>query len=105
MFEAALDLLVERVPGLVVPRSPGDTVFEHLMGMGSQFGPLGASVFESFTRSWFQFTAASGAGKLTQELAKRQFVFVRDFAILVEQEKRDEASVRMLISILQHEVS
>ena len=31
-------------------------------------------------------------------------MFVRDFAVLVA-EKRDEASVRMLISILQHEVS
>ena len=88
MLEAALDLLVERVPRWIA-RSPGDTVFEHLMGMGSQFGPLGLSVFESFTRPWFQFAAAPGAGKLTQELAKRQLVFVRDFAVLIEQGKRD----------------
>ena len=88
MLEAALDLLVERVPRWIA-RSPGDTVFEHLMGMGSQFGPLGLSVFESFTRPWFQFAAASGTGKVTQELAKRQLMFVRDFAVLVEQGKRD----------------
>ncbi len=59
------------------------------MGMGDQFGSLGMSVFESFTQPWFQFAAASGTGRLTQELAKRQLVFVRDFAVLIEQGKRD----------------
>jgi AcrR family transcriptional regulator len=88
MLEAALDLLVERVPRWVA-RSPGDTAFEHLMGMGNQFGPLGSSVFESFTQPWFQFAAAGGTGKLTQELAKKQLMFVRDFAVLIEQGKRD----------------
>lgn len=89
MLEAALDRLVGRVPKWIA-RSPGDTAFEHLTGMGSQFGALGMSVFESFTKPWFQFAAASGGtGRLTQELAKRHLVFVRDFAVLVEQGKRD----------------
>ncbi len=88
MLEAALDLLIERVPRWVA-RSSGDTVFEHLMDMGNQFGPLGVSEFESFTRPWFQFAAASGAGKLTQELAKRHLMFLRDFAVLIEEGKRD----------------
>jgi AcrR family transcriptional regulator len=88
MLEAALDLLIERVPRWVA-RSSGNTVFEHLMDMGNQFGPLGVSEFESFTRPWFQFAAASGTGKLTQELAKRHLMFLRDFAVLIEQGKRD----------------
>jgi AcrR family transcriptional regulator len=88
MLEAALDRLIGRVPRWIA-RSPGHTAFEHLMGMGNQFGALGMSVFESFTQPWFQFAAASGTGKLTQELAKRQLMFVRDFAVLVEQGKRD----------------
>jgi AcrR family transcriptional regulator len=88
MLEAALDLLVARVPRWIA-RSSGATVYEHLMDMGNQFGPLGMSEFESFTRPWFQFAAASGTGKLTQELAKRHLVFIRDFAVLIEQGKRD----------------
>ena len=88
MLEAALDLLIERVPRWIA-RSSGDTVFDHVMDMGNQFGPLGLSEFESFTHPWFQFAAASGTGKLTGELAKRQLVFVRDFAVLIEQGKRD----------------
>lgn len=88
MLEAALDLLIERVPRWIA-RSPGDTAFDHLMEMGNQFGPLGLTVFQSFTQPWFQFAAASGTGRLTQELAKRQLVFVQDFAVLVEQGKRD----------------
>jgi AcrR family transcriptional regulator len=92
ILEAALDLLVERVPRWIA-RSPGDTAFEHLMGMGNQFEPLGLSIFESFTHPFFQFAAAGGTGKLTHELAKRQLMFVRDFAVLVEQGKRD-GSVR-----------
>lgn len=88
MLEAALDRLIDRVPRWI-NRSPGDTAFEHLMGMGDQFASLGMSVFESFTQPWFQFAAASGTGRLTQELAKRQLVFVRDFAVLIEQGKRD----------------
>jgi len=88
MLEAALDRLIGRVPRWIA-RSPGDTAFEHLMGMGNQFGTLGMSVFESFTQPWFQFVAAGGTGRLTQELAKRQLIFVRDFAVLIEQGKRD----------------
>ena len=88
MLEAALDRLIERVPRWI-SRSAGDTVFDHVMDMGNQFGPLGLSEFESFTHPWFQFAAASGTGKLTSELAKRQLVFVRDFAVLIEQGKRD----------------
>jgi AcrR family transcriptional regulator len=92
MLEAALDRLVRRVPKWIA-RSPGDTVFDHIIGMGDQFGTLGMSIFESFTRPWFQFVTAGGTGRLTQELAKRHLVFVRDFAVLVEQGKRD-GSVR-----------
>jgi AcrR family transcriptional regulator len=88
MLEASLDLMVERVPRWIA-RSSGDTVFEHLMDMSRQFRPLGVAEFESFTHPWFQFAAASGPGKLTQELAKRNLVFVRDFAVFVEQGKRD----------------
>jgi AcrR family transcriptional regulator len=88
MLEAALDLLVSRVPRWIA-RSSGATVYEHLMDMGRQFSPLGISEFESFTHPWFQFAAASGTGKLTQELAKRHLVFIRDFAVLIEQGKRD----------------
>ena len=88
MLEAALDLLISRVPRWIA-RSSGDTVYEHLMDMGNQFGPLGTAEFENFTHPWFQFAAASGTGKLTQELAKRHLVFIRDFAVLIEQGKRD----------------
>lgn len=88
MLEAALDHLVERVPRWAAQSQEG-TVFEQLMGMGNKFGTLGMSVFESFTKPWFQFLAAGGTGRLTQELAKRQLVFVQDFAVLVEQGKRD----------------
>jgi AcrR family transcriptional regulator len=88
MLEAALDLLIARVPRWIA-RSSGHTVYEHLMDMGNQFGPLGVSEFETFTHPWFQFAAASGTGKLTQELAKRHLVFIRDFAVLIEQGKRD----------------
>jgi AcrR family transcriptional regulator len=88
MLEAAVDLLVDRVPRWV-ERSPGDTVFEHLMGMGNQFGPLGVSVFESFTHPWFQFAAASDTGNLTEELGKRNLVFVQEYAALIEEGKRD----------------
>jgi AcrR family transcriptional regulator len=88
MLEASLDLLVSRVPRWIA-RSSGATVYEHLLDMGNQFSPLGISEFESFTHPWFQFAAASGTGKLTQELAKRHLVFIRDFAVLIEQGKRD----------------
>ncbi len=88
MLEAALDLLIERVPRWI-PRYSGDNVLERLMEMGDQFGPLGVSVFESFTHPWFQFAAASGAGKLTEQLGQRHLVFVRDLAALIEQGKRD----------------
>ena len=92
MLEAALDLLFERVPRWI-PRYSGDNVLECLMEMGDQFGPLGVSVFESFTHPWFQFAAASGAGKLTEQLGQRHLVFVRDLVALIEQGKRD-GSVR-----------
>jgi hypothetical protein len=82
-------------------RPSGDTVFEHLMGMGNQSGPLGLSVFESSTRPWFQFLAAPGTGRLTLELAERQLVFVRDLPSLATRENATEACVRMLIPIWQ----
>lgn len=88
MLEAALDLLFERVPRWI-PRCSGDNVLECLMEMGDQFGPLGVSVFESFTHPWFQFAAASGAGKLTEQLGQHHLVFVRDLVALIEQGKRD----------------
>ena len=50
MLEAALDLLVERVPRWIA-RSSGATVYEHLMDMGNQFGPLGISEFETLHSS------------------------------------------------------
>jgi AcrR family transcriptional regulator len=88
MLEGALDLLVERVPRWIDKSSGGD-VYEHLMDMGKQHAPLGRAEFESFTRPWFQFIAGSSAERMTHELAKRQLVFVQDFAVLVEQGKRD----------------
>ncbi len=88
MLGGALDLLVERVPRWI-DQSSGRDVYEHLMDMGRQHAPLGRAEFESFTRPWFQFIAASSAEQMTHELAKRQMVFVQDFAILVEQGKRD----------------
>jgi AcrR family transcriptional regulator len=88
MLEAALDLLIERVPRWI-PRSSGDNVLERLMDMGDQFGPLGRSIFESFTHPWFQFAAAAGAGKLTEQLGQRHLVFVNELAALIEQGKRD----------------
>lgn len=54
-----------------------------------QHTPLGRAEFESFTRPWFQFIAAGNAEHMTHELAKRQLLFVRDFAVLVGQGKRD----------------
>jgi AcrR family transcriptional regulator len=93
MLEAALDLLIERAPRWI-PRCSGDNVLERLMEMGDQFGPLGVSVFESFTHPWFQFAAASGAGKLTEQLGQRHLVFVRDLVALIEQGKRD-GSIRV----------
>ena len=88
MLEAALDLVVERVPRWM-DRSSGSDVFEHLMDMGRQHAPLGRAEFESFTRPWFQFIAGSSAEHMTHELAKRQLVFVQDYAVLVERGKRD----------------
>ncbi|NLE11694.1 MAG: TetR/AcrR family transcriptional regulator [Actinobacteria bacterium] len=88
MLEAALDRLIGRAPSWIA-QSPGDNAYEHLISMGNQFGILGMSVFESFTQPWFQFAAAGSAAGLTQELAKRQLVFVQGFAVLVEQGKRD----------------
>lgn len=88
MLGAALDLLVERVPKWI-DKSSGESVFEHLMDMGRQHSPLGRAELDSFTRPWFQFIAGSSAEHMTHELAKRQLVFVRDFAVLVEQGKRD----------------
>jgi TetR/AcrR family transcriptional regulator, transcriptional repressor of aconitase len=86
MLGAAFALLVERVPRWVA-RSSGETAYEHLLDMGNQFSLMGIS--ESFTRPWFQFAAARGTGKLAQEMATRHLVFIRDFAILIEQGKRD----------------
>ncbi len=90
MLAAALDLMIERVPRWIA-RSSGANVFEHIMDMGDEFGPLGLTQLQSFTRPWFQFAAASGTeGQLAQELvAKRQLLFVRDFAVLIEEGKRD----------------
>jgi hypothetical protein len=88
MLEGALDLLVERVPRWI-DQSSGSNVYEHLMDMGRKHAPLGRAEFESFIRPWFQFIAASGAERMTHQLAKRQLMFVRDFAVLVEQGKRD----------------
>jgi hypothetical protein len=88
MLEGALDLLVERVPRWI-DQSSGSNAYEHLMDMGRQHAPLGRSEFESFVRPWFQFIAASNVERMTHELAKRQLMFVRDFALLVEQGKRD----------------
>jgi AcrR family transcriptional regulator len=88
MLEAALDLLVERVPKWI-DESSGNDVFEHLMDMGRQHAPLGRAEFESFTRPWFQFIAGSSEEHMKNELAKRQLGFVRDFAVLIEQGKRD----------------
>lgn len=88
MLEAALDILIERVPRWTA-RSSGANAFEHLMDMGSQFGPLGWSIFDTYTHPWFQFAAASGTGRLTEELGKRHLVFVREFADLIEEGKRD----------------
>ncbi len=88
MLEGALDLLVERVPRWT-DRSSGHDVYEHLMDMGRQHAPLGRAEFESFIRPWFQFIAASSAEHMTHELAKRQLMFVQEFALLVEQGKRD----------------
>jgi AcrR family transcriptional regulator len=79
MLEGALDLLVERVPRWIDKSSGGD-VYEHLMDMGKQHAPLGRAEFESFTRPWFQFIAGSSAEHMTHELAKRQLMFVQDFA-------------------------
>lgn len=88
MLGAALDLLVERVPKWI-DKSSGGNVFEHLMDMGRQHSPLGQAELDSFIRPWFQFIAGSGAEHMTHELAKRQLVFVRDFAVLIEKGKRD----------------
>jgi AcrR family transcriptional regulator len=88
MLEGALDLLVERVPRWV-DRSSGVDVYEHLMDMGRQHAPLGRAEFESFIRPWFHFIAASSAEQMNHELAKRQLMFVQDYALLVEQGKRD----------------
>jgi AcrR family transcriptional regulator len=88
MLEAALDLLVARVPRWM-EQSSGSDALEHLMDMGKQHAPIGQAEFESFTRPWFQFIAASSAEQMTHELAKRQLAFVRDYAVLVEQGKHD----------------
>jgi AcrR family transcriptional regulator len=88
MLEGALDLLVERVPRWI-DQSSGRNVYEHLMDMGRQHAPLGRAEFESFVRPWFQLIAASSVEHMTQELSKRQLVFVQDFSLLVEQGKRD----------------
>jgi hypothetical protein len=40
MLAAALDLMIERVPRWIA-RSSGANVFEHIMDMGDEFGPLG----------------------------------------------------------------
>jgi AcrR family transcriptional regulator len=86
ILTAAFALLIARVPRWVA-RSSGDTAYEHLLDMGNQFSLLGVS--ESFTRPWFQFAAARGTGKLAKEMANRHQVFIRDFALLIEQGKRD----------------
>jgi len=88
MLEAALDLVVERVPRWM-DESSGSDVFEHLMDMGRRHAPIGRAEFESFTRPWFQFIAGSSAEHVTHELAKRQLAFVQDYAVLVESGKRD----------------
>ena len=91
MLEAALDLLVERVPRWI-DQSSGSDVFEHLMDMGRQHAPLGRAEFESFVRPWFQFIAGSSEEQMKNDLAKRQLGFVRDFAVLVEGER--DGSIR-----------
>jgi len=88
MLEAALDLMVERVPKWI-DMSSGSDVFEHVMDMGERHGTLGLTEFEAFTHPWFQFAAASGSGTLTEQLRERHLAFVRTFAALVEQGKRD----------------
>jgi len=88
MLEAAMDLMIERVPRLVA-QSSGDTVFERLLGMGERFGSLGRAVFDSFTHPWFQFAVAGDAGRLTEELGRRHLEFVAEFADLLEEGKRD----------------
>ena len=88
MLEAALDLLVERVPRWL-DHSSGSDAYAHLLDMGRQHAPLGRAEFESFIRPWFQFIAASSEEHMTHELAKRQLTFVQDYAVLVEQGKRD----------------
>lgn len=92
MLEAALDLMVARVPRWV-DQSSGSDVYEHLMDMGRRHGTLGLEEFEAFTHPWFQFAAASGSGTLTEEMRERHLVFVRTFAELIEEGKR-EGSIR-----------
>ena len=88
MLEAALDLMVARVPKWI-DMSSGSDVFEHVMDMGRRHGTLGLTEFEAFTHPWFQFAAASGSGTLTEQLRERHLAFVRTFAELIEQGKRD----------------
>jgi len=88
MLEAALDLMVERVPKWI-DMSSGSDVCEHVMDMGERHGTLGLSEFEAFTHPWFQFAAASGSGTLTEQLRERHLAFVRTFAELIERGKRD----------------
>lgn len=88
MLEAALDLMVNRVPRWI-DESSGNSVFEHVMDMGSRHGSLGRSEFDAFTHPWFQFAAASGSGTLRKELRDRHLTFVREFAQLIEEGKCD----------------
>ncbi len=88
MLVAALDLMVERVPKWI-DQSSGNDVFEHIMDMGRRHGTILAAEFEGFIHPWFQFAAAGGSGSMTEELRNRHLVFIRAFAELVEEGKRD----------------
>ena len=88
MLTAALDLMVERVPKWI-DQSSGSDVYEHIMDMGRRHGTILAAEFEDFIHPWFQFAAASGSGNMTEEMRDRHLAFIRDFAELVEEGKRD----------------
>jgi AcrR family transcriptional regulator len=88
MLTAALDLMVERVPKWI-DQSSGSDVFEHIMDMGRRHGTPGVAEVDAFIHPWFQFAAASGSGNMTEEMRDRHLVFIRAFAELVEEGKRD----------------
>jgi len=88
MLEAALDLMIERVPKWI-DVSSGDDVLEHVMDMGKTHGTLAPAEFEAFTHPWFQFAAAGGSVGLIGQLRERHLAFVQAFAELIEKGKRD----------------